>query len=236
MFGALMPVVLISDSKAIQDYYRRRYKRNTYFIPYGANLYQSQNRAILEKFGLKAGEYFLQITRFEPENNPLLTRLAFEGLDTKWKLVLVGGVTYPSAYSQRLFSTEDPRVIFTGFIYDQDVLRELLTNCYAYIHGNEVGGTNPALLTAMGAGCFVLALDTPYNREVLGEAGIYFPPSVTALREKMNWSLQEREEVARGKEKARAIIRQRYNWEAVTDKYEALFRALSKGYVSGLEF
>jgi glycosyltransferase involved in cell wall biosynthesis len=229
--GAKLPVPLISDSREIERYYFRKYKRITHWIPYGATPSQSENPELLQRFGLMPRDYFLQVTRFEPENNPLLTVQAFEGLKINKKLVLVGGVTYRSSYSERIKQTRDQRVILPGFIYEKRILRELLTNCYSYIHGNEVGGTNPALLEAMAAGCFIIARDVPFNREVLQDAGIYFQKNVQDLREKMVWALDNPDEIRRRGQRAQDIIREKYTWDQIINKYELLFEAVASGLI-----
>ena len=217
---------LICDSLEIQRYYRNKYGRKSQFIAYGAVPESSQDNSLLKKYGLEPNNYFLQITRFEPENNHLLSLQAFENIDTEKKLVFVGGAKYPTPYSEKLSNTTDPRVRFIGFIYDKNVLRELRCNAFAYIHGNEVGGTNPALLEAMAAGCFVVSRDVPYNREVLQSAGVYFHKSTEDLRNKLVWTLghiQEKQNLAK---KGKEIIVKTYNWESVVDSYENLFEKI----------
>jgi len=220
---------LIADSDEIAKYYRERYGRETIRIAYGAEIRTSVRPSLLEPLGLTPGSYVLQITRFEPENNPDLTLEAFEGWPAGKKLVLVGGASYRSKLARKIAAARDPRVIRPGFIYDKDLLRELLANAWAYVHGNEVGGTNPALLEAMAAGCFVIARDVPFNREVLGEAGIYFRKDAADLREKLAWVLANPREAASRKAAAVGIIRARYDWDRVVDAYEELFRGLASG-------
>ena len=223
-----LSIELIADSKEIKKYYKEKYKKNVNYIPYGADLKFSENKSILKKFDLEPGEYFLQITRFEPENNPLFTVRAFEMLNTNKKLVMVGGVKYKSKYSEEIYSTQDKRIKFLGFVYDRDILRELLCNCYAYIHGNEVGGTNPALLEAMASGCFVICRNVPFNREVLQDAGIYFEKDVRDLREKLRWSLVNSEKIKKLGEEARKIIKKNHDWDFILEQYEKLFKKLVK--------
>lgn len=217
---------IISDSKEIQKLYKENYGRDTNFIAYGATPTSSSNKALLERYGLKPEEYFLQITRFEPENNPLLSIKAFEKLETEKKLVLVGGTKYATTYSKQLYNTKDPRVRFIGFIYDKNVLRELRCNAFAYIHGNEVGGTNPALLEAMAAGCFVVSRDVLYNREVLQEAGVYFHKKAQDLRDKLVWTLDHSQEKQKLAKKGKEIIVKTYNWDSVVASYENLFEKI----------
>lgn len=226
--AAKLPVEIISDSMELKKYYRQQYKKTSHYIPYGAPLKNSQDPSILRQFYLKPQEYFLQITRFEPENNPLLTVRAFERVETDKKLVLVGGAKYPTPYSQQIYITKDNRVEFLGFVYDKDIIRELYCNCYSYIHGNEVGGTNPALLEAMASGCFVICRNVPFNREVLEGCGIYFEKNPADLAKKISWCLENPDQIHRVKPKSREIITERYTWESVVKKYETLFKSMLK--------
>ena len=70
----------------------------------------------------------------------------------------------------------DVRLVFTGYVKDQDLLAELYHNCYVYVHGHEFGGTNPTMIKAMAYGCAILALDTVFNKEMLqnGKFGLFF--------------------------------------------------------------
>ena len=222
-------IELISDSKEIQKHFFESYGKKTHYLSYGAYLKHSHNISLLDRFNLRPHEYFLQVTRFEPENNSLLSVRAFEQIDTEKQLVLVGGLKYRTPYVMAMFATKDPRIHFLGFIYEKDLLRELFCNSYAYIHGNEVGGTNPALLEAMACGNYVVSRDVPFNREVLQDAGIYFKKSTRDLREKLVWTLQNEELLIKNKQKAKKIIQQNYNWDSVVDKYERLFQSILKG-------
>ncbi|MBD3414373.1 MAG: DUF1972 domain-containing protein [Candidatus Aminicenantes bacterium] len=221
-------IELITDSRCLQRYYQNKYKKKVHFIPYGAALQKSHQPEILSRYGLKPREYFLQVTRFEPENNPLLSMKAFLELDTDKKLVLVGGVRYSTDYAAEIFSIQDKRIKRPGFIYDPVVLRELLSNCYAYIHGNEVGGTNPGLLQAMGSGCFVICRDVPFNREVLQDAGIYFEKDVESLKEKISWALAHESQTQKFGEAAKQIINDHYDWDLVVEKYLQIFNSFHK--------
>lgn len=215
---------MISDSKEIQRYYKERYGKDTHYISYGADIRTSKDSSILKRYGLNHGDFFLQITRFEPENNPLLIVKAFEKVQTNKKLVLVGSARYPTDYSDAVFSVKNPRIKFLGSIYEREILDELLCHCFAYIHGNEVGGTNPALLEAMASGCFVISLDVPFNREVLEDAGIYFVKDAGDLADKLTLCLGNPPQMMQCREKALRIITERFDWNRVIDDYEKLFQ------------
>lgn len=221
-----LPLPLISDARAIQSYYRTRYGRETIYLSYGAPLLTTQTPDLLNRLGLKSRGYFLQMARFEPENNIHLTLRAFERLETDKRLVLIGGNAYRSKYAASLAFCKDPRVCLLGSCYDPDVLRELLCHSYAYVHGNEAGGTNPGLLQAMAAGSFILARDVVYNREVAGEAARYFPKTAAGLQTEMRWTIDHPEALDAGRERARGIIQSRFDWDRVADEYETLFQGL----------
>ncbi|MCC8164613.1 MAG: DUF1972 domain-containing protein [Planctomycetes bacterium] len=217
---------IITDSRTMGEYYREEYHMDSTTIAYGAEVQNSVNPKLLKPLGVKPGEYFLQVTRFEPENNPLLTVQAFLELNTDKKLVMVGGAAYSGEYQKQLTDLAGDRVIMPGFVYDDDLLRELWTNCHAYIHGNEVGGTNPALLQAMGCGCFVLCRDVNFNREVLGDCGRFFLPEKKALYDAMRWSLDNADQLDEKRRAAQQRIRDFYSWDDVADRYERLCHEL----------
>ena len=220
---------ILTDSLQIKKYYAEKYKINTTFIAYGAHIEDAEIPGILEKYNLTTGNYFFITTRLEPENNTDLAVKAFEKIHTNKKLVIAGGANYKSRYVQKLTSTKDPRVIFLGPLYHAGHLKELYCNCFAYIHGNEVGGTNPGLLKAMGFGNTVLALDTKFNSEVLQDTGILFAASVDDLVEKMQYLIDNPTYCRSFKEKAQNRIRENYTWKKITDQYEKLFEDVVNG-------
>lgn len=220
------PTHVVTDAVAIQDYYRRRYAKSTTFIPYGAETGRVAATAILRKLGLEPREYFLYVSRLEPENRALEVREAFEQVQTPMKLALIGDAPYAEDYIRRVRDTRDPRVVIPGAIYG-DGYRELGSHCFAYVHATEVGGTHPALVEAMGRGALVLYRNTPENAEVAGDSGIPFEPAELAgkLRMVLEMSETERDVFRR---RAEARVRERYSWEGVTSAYEELFRRVAR--------
>jgi glycosyltransferase involved in cell wall biosynthesis len=220
------PDVVITDAAAIQAYYRQRYRQETRFIPYGAEVGKTATSAALDSLGLQAGRYFLYVSRMEPENHPLEVRRAFESVPTEMKLALIGDAPYAEDYIRQVRDTRDPRIVIPGAIYGQGY-RELGSHCFAYIHATEVGGTHPALIEAMGRGALVLYRNTPENAEVAGDAGIPFENDLAA---KIEFALAmpeaERDELRR---RALEVVRERYCWDAVTSAYETLLADLIVG-------
>ncbi|MBI4893493.1 MAG: DUF1972 domain-containing protein [Acidobacteria bacterium] len=220
------PNEIVTDAAQIRRYYRDRYGADSTFIPYGAPLGKLDSSAVLPQLGLARDRYFLYVTRFEPENNPLMVRRAFERVETELKLALIGDAPYAAEYIRQVRDTSDPRIVLPGAIYG-DAYHELQSHSFAYIHATEVGGTHPALIEAMGRGALVLYLHTLENHEVAGGAGIPFhdEDELTArLREVL---LMTEEQRARYRNAAFQRVRQHYSWDAVTDAYERLFHKLS---------
>jgi glycosyltransferase involved in cell wall biosynthesis len=220
------PTVVVTDAKAIQDYYKERYGKSTVFIPYGAEVGKVAGDATLRRLGLEPGRYFLYVSRMEPENNPLLVRQCFERVRTDLRLALIGDAPYAQEYIREVRNTADPRIIMPGAIYGEGY-HELGSHCFAYIHATEVGGTHPALIEAMGRGALVLYLNTKENAEVAAGAGIPFDDDLTAKME----MVLAMSEVERNQYRCKAAqrVRERYSWDAVTDAYERLLEKLARG-------
>ncbi len=217
-----LPTELVTDAEVIQRYYSERYRKASHFIAYGAKRGKVPSRDALDGFGLQSGEYYLYVSRMEPENNPLLVVRAFERARVDKKLVMVGDAPYAADYIREVKRTDDPRIVFTGAVYGRGY-DELQSHCTAYIHATEVGGTHPALIEAMGRGAPVLFLETPENVEVAGDVGRVFlkdADGLARLIERIDAmpanGLQEMGR--RGLEAAR----ERYDWERVVDRYEEL--------------
>ena len=221
-----MPNVVVTDARRIADYYRERYRRSSEMIPYGAETGAVATAEALGRLGLEPRQYFLYVSRMEPENNALLVRDSFEKLHTPLKLALVGDAPYAAEYIRRVRDTGDPRVVMPGAIYGEGYA-QLGSHCFAYVHATEVGGTHPALIEAMGRGALTLYLDTPENAEVAGGAALAFTHAnlTSVMQQALDMPEAERETW-----RARAMERvgSRYSWEAVTDAYETLLTKLGR--------
>ncbi len=220
------PSVVITDAHTIQDYYFNRYRKESVFIPYGADTTKASGTSTLSRLGLEPGRYFLYVSRMEPENRPLEVRMAFESVATDMKLALIGDAPYAQEYIRRVRDTRDPRIVIPGAIYGEGY-KELGSHCFAYIHATEVGGTHPALIEAMGRGALTLYRNTEENAEVAGGAGIPFEPEELPRKIEMTLRLTEAERAAL-REAAIERVRERYSWDAVTTSYEALFERLAR--------
>ena len=223
---------LITDSRGIQEYYRRHFFCETSFIPYGAppprRISEGSEHRILERLGLESGKYFLQITRIEPDNLPLRVARGFRESELGrlgYQMVFVG-YKDATSYAQRLVAySGKANIQVREAIYDQEILAVLRKNCFCYVHGNGVGGTNPALLEAMASCPRIMAVDCEFSREVLGPEGVYFPVSNITGSFKSARALEDQSSMLR------ARVAELYQWDAVAGSYMHLAAGRSAEYV-----
>lgn len=143
-------------------------------IPYGGDRIDVADEGELARFGLVRDQFFTVIARPEPENSILEIVRAFSRKPRDAKLIVLGRYSPDQAYQRTVRAVASGDVIFPGPIYQKEVLHALRLFGLAYIHGHQVGGTNPSLVEALGAGNAIIAHDNPFNRWVAGEAGLYF--------------------------------------------------------------
>lgn len=220
---------LIADAVVIQEYYRREHLREASVIAYGADFPDELDSDVLGRLGVRPGEYVLYVSRFEPENNPLPVLRAWKAAGIRWPLVMLGSAAWDRALARQIEQERTEGIILPGALYGVDY-RTLQRHSGVYVQATEVGGIHPALIEAMGSGGAVLALDTPENREAGGDAIRYFafdrsPRLDEILREWIDDTASS--SVYRSRAKAR--VRERYSWDAVTTEYERLFARMVAG-------
>ncbi|SDN86943.1 Glycosyltransferase involved in cell wall bisynthesis [Actinomyces ruminicola] len=215
---------LIADAQGIADYYADEFEADTELIAYGApQVADSTGR--LAELGLQADGYHLVVARFEIENHVDVIVDGYVRSGAQLPLVVVGSAPYANEYTARIESLADSRVRLLGGVWDQELLDQLYAGALVYYHGHSVGGTNPSLLRAIGAGAAVDAFDVSFNREVLGDAGRYWASAADVAELASSAEADPGAQAHRGElSRARAA---RYDWEQVTDRYEALCRRLA---------
>ena len=215
---------LIADAQGIADYYRMEFDADTELISYGAPIVSDERRERLQRLGVEAGKFHLVVARFEPENHVDVIVDGYRRSAATLPLVVVGSAPYADEHTARIHSLADDRVQFTGGLWDQDLLDELYANCATYLHGHSVGGTNPSLLRAIGAGAATIAYDVNFNREVVQDAAQYFRTAEDVAAQLEYAEAFPDETAARGV-RARTLA-YRYDWDEVSASYEALCERL----------
>lgn len=226
--------LLICDAINMEKYIKEEYKKynpKTKFIAYGSELEQTSkvNKLVnwcLEKH-VKRNEYYLIVGRFVPENNYETMIREFMKSNTKKDLVIITNVEKNKFYEELKQKTnfdKDKRIKFVGTVYDDELLTLIRKNAYAYLHGHEVGGTNPSLLEALAVTDLNLLLDVGFNKEVADNGAFYWNKeenNLSKLIEKNEKiSKKEREKYS---ENAKNRIRGQYNWHEIIKKYEETF-------------
>ncbi|MHB8691972.1 MAG: DUF1972 domain-containing protein [Solirubrobacteraceae bacterium] len=222
--GALMSAkhadVLVSDSQAIGAIWKDEFGVQPRFIPYGGVVHNSVRRERLAEVGVRRGEYVLVVARLIPENNVELTLDALDRMPDRPPAVIVGSANCDGEIDRRLRQLDqDGRVRWLGHVDDQELLTQLWANCGVYVHGHSVGGTNPALLQALGAGAPTLALDTPFNNEVIKLDHQLYPHDADALATAIGRVLDSRSTQRSFAVHGRKRVADDYDWDAVAAGY-----------------
>ena len=217
---------LVTDADAMRAFYREHFARDSEMIPYGARIETSERPELIEPLGVSPRSYYLVVSRLIPENSLEDMLSGFARSATSRRLVVVGDANYRDAFHERLrrIAAGDERIMLTGRVSDQALLKELWCNAYAYLHGHSVGGTNPALLRAMGYGSCVVARDTVFNREVLGDGGLFFTDAASVTRA-IDALDADADRVACLRRLGPRRIEERYTWDRIVDDYERVFLA-----------
>jgi glycosyltransferase involved in cell wall biosynthesis len=223
---------LVSDSRALQQLYRARWGAESAFLTNGGDVREvrdpERHRAILAGYGVEPDHYYLQVCRIEPENNADVVVREYTASEASDPLLIVGGANYASDYLAQLEASAGPRVHLLGPIYEPEHIEALFLGAKAYIHGHEVGGTNPSLVTAMGCGRLVLAHDVPYNREVLDGNGLLWTKAPGSLRQCIAEVEADAENLqAQAAVACRERIRTTYAWEKCANDHDRFFRWLT---------
>ncbi len=226
---------IITDAVEMQRIYLEQFGTRSVCIAYGANIETSTNPEAVRQYGLEPFGYYLIASRLVPENSADLIVRAFERFRSDRILAIAGDANYRSSFVDALRRTQDRRVRFLGHVSDSEHVKELHCNCYGYIHGHSVGGTNPALLKALGYGNLVLALDTPFNRQVMERHGILFKNDADDLASKLQFVDDQPQVAERYRRQATQRILEEYTWDHITDQYEDYFYRLVAGEKPALD-
>ena len=219
---------IINDSDEMRKVYLDLFKRDSKVIAYGADIRKSEFPDLINEWNLKKREYYLVIGRLIPDNNADLIIKGFLKSSSKKKLVIVGDVPYKDSYASDLKNMVNKRLIFTGYVKDQNILAELYHNCFVYVHGHEFGGTNPTMIKAMAYGCAILALDTVFNQEMLqnGKFGIFFKKELLSITNMIDYCEKEKLIIDKFRSESVNGITKKYDWDFVTSQYLEVFKTL----------
>ena len=228
--------LLICDSKNIEKYIQTdytHYQPNTTYIAYGTDITRSQLTSSDEKVsswydekGVRENEYYLVVGRFVPENNYESMIRGFMKSNSKKDFVLITNVEQNKFYEKLRQETgfdKDPRVKFVGTVYDQELLKYIREHAFAYLHGHEVGGTNPSLLEALASTKLNLLLDVGFNREVGEDGAMYWKKDELAQIIDKAEQL-DKTAIEKLDHQSSQRINQSFTWEKIVSEYEKVFK------------
>ena len=225
--------LVISDNPGIESYIKEAYPwSKTTYIAYGTDLsptsLSSQDNKVREfyqKWQTQEKNYYLILGRFVPENNYETAIREFMASSTKRDLVIIcnqEGNPYFEELRARTGFDQDPRVKFVGTVYDQDLLKYIRKEAFAYIHGHEVGGTNPGLLEALAQTDLNLVLGVSFNQTVAKDSAQYWTKEIGDLAHLID-RVDSLEDVSEWGQRAKANMKQNFTWEKIVGEYEELF-------------
>ena len=225
--------LVISDNPGIESYIKEAYPwSKTTYIAYGTDLsptsLSSQDNKVREfyqKWQTQEKNYYLILGRFVPENNYETAIREFMASSTKRDLVIIcnqEGNPYFEELRARTGFDQDPRVKFVGTVYDQDLLKYIRKEAFAYIHGHEVGGTNPGLLEALAQTDLNLVLGVSFNQTVAKDSAHYWTKETGNLAHLID-RVDSLEDVSEWGQRAKANMKQNFTWEKIVGEYEELF-------------
>ena len=225
--------LVISDNPGIESYIKEAYPwSKTTYIAYGTDLspttLNSQDNKVREfyhKWQTQEKNYYLILGRFVPENNYETAIREFMASSTKRDLVIIcnhEGNPYFEELRARTGFDQDPRVKFVGTVYDQDLLKYIRKEAFAYIHGHEVGGTNPGLLEALAQTDLNLVLGVSFNQTVAKDSAHYWTKETGNLAHLID-QVDPLEDVSEWGQRAKANMKQNFTWEKIVGEYEELF-------------
>ena len=225
--------LVISDNPGIESYIKEAYPwSKTTYIAYGTDLsptsLNSQDNKVREfyhKCQTQEKNYYLILGRFVPENNYETAIREFMTSSTKRDLVIIcnhEGSPYFEELRARTGFDQDPRVKFVGTVYDQDLLKYIRKEAFAYIHGHEVGGTNPGLLEALAQTDLNLVLGVSFNQTVAKDSAQYWTKETGNLAHLID-QVDYLEDVSEWGQRAKANMKQNFTWEKIVGEYEELF-------------
>ncbi len=230
--------LLVCDSINIEKYIHGEYEKynpKTTYIAYGADVKPSRLSDDSKKYvdwlkehDLRSREYYMCCGRFVPENNFETMIREFMRSTTKrdFAVITTRDDAFLGELDRKLNFSGDPRIKFVGTVYDQELLKKIRENAYAYFHGHSVGGTNPSLLEALGSTNVNLLLDVGFNQEVGQDAALYWNKKAGNLARLIDQvdQLSEAEQAELGR-KAKQRIIDAYSWQFIADEYKHLWLA-----------
>jgi glycosyltransferase involved in cell wall biosynthesis len=207
-------------------------REKIHVIPNGVDVNRYRPAPSTYKQEIGADLLIVYCGRVDPEKNVDTLIKVFRDLDppADHKLVIVGGGIEQERLAERYAG--DDRIIFTGFIRDEDARIRILRAADIFVLPSDIEGLSLAMLEAMACGVATVATDVGSDGEALAGAGILLDPR--ELHPQLSLALDLlirypafRQELA---QKARQRAVEKYSLDKNIDQVVALYRDLIAGH------
>lgn len=215
---------LVADSVGIQQHLKVNFNVDSTYIPYGAHVFSSEKKSVLNDYNLQEHNYYMLIARMEPENNIETILDGYDQSKNRKPFLVVGKTSNGfGQYLEKKFK-HNKNIQFLGGIYDIEILNNLRYYAGLYFHGHSVGGTNPSLLEAMSSGALIAAHDNVFNKSILESEAFYFS-NVDEVSQLFSLDTNDLRSgyITKNIEKIETL----YTWDKIIDDYENLFIKLA---------
>ena len=222
-----VPDAVVVVAAYLLDHYTGR-RGLTVHIPNGVSAGMDRDDRVLERVGVRTGEYVLFVGRLIPEKGVDQLIRAFSQITTNHQLVIVGGSSYTDDYefTIKALASDDPRVVLPGFVYGAE-LAGLYGNAAVYVQPSLREGLPLTVLEAASHGLSLVLSDIPAHLEVLPlsrPGGRLYPHAdIPALARTLADAITAAPAERDAAQSAGQQIMRRYEWDAVTDQTEELY-------------
>lgn len=171
---------------------------------------------VLEKLGLRQGEYLMAVSSLDPRKNFKRLIESFYKTNIQIPLVIVGskGKVFGDT---GIGDYDTSKIIFTGYISDED-LKLLYKSSLCFVYPSLYEGFGIPPLEAMASGCATIVANTSSLPEVCNDASLYVDPydsqSIAfAIKEIVNNEPLRSSLITKGFENVK-----RFSWELTANK------------------
>jgi len=214
-------------SKSLSEYYQMKYKKQILHIPNGINFNDNENinHQAHKKYKLAENKYILFCAgRIIPSKGCDILLKANRKLKLTIPLVIIGTIEDNLSYKKYLESITDPNVIFINFIESKKDLFGLISNCKFFVFPSTYEAMSMMLLEVASLKKGIVCSDIGENIEAIGENAVFFRSgNYNSLAEKIQYALNNEDEINNLGQKAYDWVREKRNWDMITKSYINLY-------------
>lgn len=219
MIGCYLADEIIVVSLELEEYVLNTYKKKAIFIPNGVSQNDYAPVKLIKKWGLEKNGYILSVNRLIAHKGLQYLIKAYQQIETDKKLVIVGPSFYTEKYEKELkeLANNDPNIMFLGGQHGQ-VLQELFSNSYLFVHPSEQEGLPITVLEAANFGRPILLSDIEAHRIILEDLPFFFRNKNTKnLKENLESLLKNPKLAQKRNEDLKTYVKFHYDWDKIVE-------------------